>query len=72
MVQNGCHNPELDFAEGCECTIAGGYYCWHMCTENNCNEQVNLYENMLNECEVVEGEDDNNESSALLEACSST
>ena len=57
MVQNGCHNQELDFVDGCQCTDNGGYFCWHMCDENNCNAEIDLHEYMLNECKIIEDGD---------------
>ena len=57
VVQGGCHNPDLGFVDGCECTPGGGYVCWHLCTEDNCNEKIDLHEDMLKECKVIEDGD---------------
>ena len=58
VLQNGCHNPVLQFDDGCICTTNGGYYCWNKCIESNCNSVVNLHADMSMLCtmETVQNE----------------
>ena len=58
LVQNGCHDPYLDFLADCACTPGGGYACWTLCTTSNCNEEVNLHKEFRAECRSDDREND--------------
>ena len=55
VIENGCHDPGLNFSPACECTGTGGYICWSMCQTANCNSQVDLHEEMVSKCALDGG-----------------
>ena len=61
LVQNGCHDGSLDFQTECMCLPNQGYLCWDLCTDSNCNGQVELHTEMIGKCEMnieIEGEEE--------------
>ena len=63
LVQNGCHDGTLDFQKECMCMPGQGFACWDLCTDSNCNGQVELHMEMVSKCEMdieVEGGEKSN------------
>ena len=52
VIENGCHDPGLNFTTACECTDSGGYICWSKCPESNRNSQVDLHPEMVTHCSL--------------------
>ena len=55
VIENGCHEPGLNFIATCECSGTGGYLCWSICKEPNCNNQVDLHAEMTTKCALSSG-----------------
>ena len=51
IVQNGCHDGSLNYQPGCMCTPGNGYSCWTLCTTSNCNDQIDLNEDLFESCQ---------------------
>ena len=50
IIQNGCHDGSLNYQPGCMCTPGNGYSCWTLCTTSNCNDQIDLNEDLFESC----------------------
>ena len=51
IIQNGCHDGSLNYQPGCMCTPGNGYTCWTLCSTSNCNDQIDLNEDLFESCQ---------------------
>ena len=54
IIKNGCVRwwTGLNLKSGCKCSGITNYVCWTVCTEPNCNAQVDLHAEMATKCRL--------------------